>query len=82
MTRQAEMFEKPRVHTVLPGKGYAASPGSGPKGESCGSCANCRRYRNRSGGSAYNKCTLVSKPWDKNTDIRLDAPACLHWKKI
>lgn len=80
MSRQEEMFSKPRRFTELPGAGYAATPGLGPKGETCGSCGNCNRYRLQS-GAGYNKCGLVKRHWSKETDIRLDAPACLHWKK-
>lgn len=81
MTRQSEMFDKPRRFTELPGAGYAATPGMGPKGETCGSCGNCRKLRPK-GRSAYNKCLLVKRAWSKETDIRLDAPACLHWKQL
>jgi hypothetical protein len=72
--RQEELFDKPRQHTKLPGDGYAASPGSGPKGETCSSCANCKKL------GRFNKCGLVKRKWERSTDIRLDAPACLHWK--
>jgi hypothetical protein len=83
VTSQAEMFDKPRVHTRLPGEGYAASPGSGPKGETCGSCGNHREKRWKVNGQqrGFNKCALVKRSWSKTTDIRLDAPACLHWIK-
>lgn len=74
---QREMFSKPRRHTQLKGDGYAASPGSGRKGETCGTCAHVRRC---TGGTArWNKCAMVKRAWDRSTDIRLDAPACLHW---
>ena len=78
MTRQSELFDKPKRFTGLPGAGYAGTPGLGPKGETCGSCSNCRKVRAR---TSYNKCALVKRAWSKETDIRLDAPACLHWGK-
>lgn len=81
MPGQSELFPKPRQHTELPGDGYAASPGSGPKGETCGSCGRCKKVRfEREGRTAgWNKCGLVKRAFSKSTDIRLDAPACLHW---
>lgn len=78
MPDQGEMFDKPRKHTKLPGEGYAASPGSGPRGETCRSCRHLRRLDGRK--ATWNKCRLVKWSSTKNTDIRLDAPACLRWE--
>ncbi|HEY9545021.1 MAG TPA: hypothetical protein VIR56_03375 [Solimonas sp.] len=76
--RQGEMFNKPRKHTELKGHGYAARPGSGPSGETCKTCAHLQR---RQGSSAtWNKCGLVKRGFSRDTDIRLDAPACLWWR--
>lgn len=60
--------------------GYAARPGSGPAGETCGSCANCVRVRG--GRKVYNKCKLLQHVWTSSygTDIRRKAPACQFWK--
>ena len=97
--RQSEMFDKPRIHTELPGHGYAATPGSGPDGETCGGCGNCKRFDK--GKTKFNKCIVIKRRsfaeiaaegmrrgrsvtfrgWSRATDIRLDAPACLHWRK-
>jgi hypothetical protein len=76
--KQGEMFSKPKRFTELPGAGYAATPGMGPKGETCDTCVNCRKIRGRGN---YNKCALVKRSWTKETDIRLDAPACVHWQR-
>lgn len=80
---QLEMFDKPRQFTRLTGDGYAASPGSGPAGETCKTCAHCRRHRliRKSGVSGWNKCAMVRKSFGPGSDIRLDAPACVHWTK-
>lgn len=46
----------PKVSTAGIPKGYAAPPGTGPKGETCGSCAHL--YRNRL-AKTYLKCALI-----------------------
>lgn len=61
--------------------GFASPPGSGPKGESCGTC---RHYCSVQGGArAYPKCGLLRHRWTNGpgTDIRKSAPACRHWQK-
>ena len=60
--------------------GYAAPPGSGPKGERCNTCKFfCRR-----GGHArhFLKCLLLQRSWTHGpgTDILAKSPACMHWK--
>ncbi len=61
-------------------RGYAWTPGSGPDGETCGSCANI--YRRHMGGT-YPKCLLMKAHWTrgKSTDIKVRSPACREWKK-
>ena len=58
---------------------YASSPGSGPAGETCGSCAH--RVRKPGG---YKKCILVRAHWTNGagTDAKSKAPACRHWEAI
>lgn len=58
-------------------KGYAAPPGSGPSGETCGTCKNLivREFSNR-----YFKCGLVNYTGGPGTDIRKKSPACKHWE--
>lgn len=66
-------------HYVEP-RGYAARPGTGPKGETCKSCrysvTSPRRGR-------WTKCRLTEACWTKTrrTDILLGAAACSKWGK-
>jgi hypothetical protein len=60
-------------------EGWAARPGSGPEGETCGSCLHCdpRHFR-----KTYYKC--AARPGDhwkggRKTDIRPLDPACEKW---
>ena len=60
--------------------GYAARPGTGPEGETCGSCANCRLRTSR-GGRRYHKCQLLYGAWTNGraTDVLISSPACEKW---
>jgi hypothetical protein len=62
-------------------KGYAARPGTGPKGETCGSCEHRARVHHHN--RHYNKCMLVRASWTHGpgTDILCRTPACRHWEK-
>lgn len=71
---------------TIPGKrkptklnGYAAPPGTGPKGETCQSCAHYARLER---AKVYLKCLLVKARWTggPGTDIRAKSPACAGWK--
>lgn len=55
-------------------KGYAMTPGSGPAGETCGTCANCRRVRGK-----FFKCALVKETRGTGTDIRFRSLSCARW---
>jgi len=59
-------------------RGYARRPGTGPEGQTCGTCANvvCKSYSRN-----YYKCGLVKTTGGPATDIRLSSPACELWKK-
>lgn len=58
--------------------GYAWLPGTGPEGETCGTCAH--RTVNR---GKYSKCLLNPKRGNgAGTDIVRRSPACKFWKKI
>lgn len=60
-------------------KGYPAEPGSGPAGETCGSCAN---LVTRQFSKTYFKCGLTDYTGGPATDIRKKSPACKLWEKI
>jgi hypothetical protein len=61
-------------------KGYAAPPGSGPKGETCGTCQHAVRVNG--GRKDYWKCSLLRNRWTSSygTDIRLKWASCRHWE--
>jgi hypothetical protein len=54
-------------------------PGSGPAGETCGSCRHCARIRR---AKTYLKCELMRFQWTSGaaTDIRAKWPACKAWE--
>ncbi|WP_146617675.1 hypothetical protein [Rhodoplanes serenus] len=57
-------------------RGYAALPGTGPAGETCGACRHIVR------GRRWRKCELARALWTHGpgTDIRAGAPACRQWE--
>lgn len=60
-------------------KGYAAEPGTGPEGETCGSCAH---HATVSYSKIYHKCGLLRQVWTggRATDILVRSPACRLWE--
>ncbi len=60
-------------------RGYASPPGTGPAGETCGSCNHCARDRE----GRYRKCELNRAAWTRGprTDILARSPACAKWEK-
>lgn len=60
-------------------KGHAGKPGSGPKGETCGTCVNLARVKL---AKTYLKCGLVRKQWTggPGTDVRAKDAACWKWE--
>lgn len=68
----------PRKQTKA--RGYARPPGTGPAGETCGSCKHI--YRKRM-SKTYIKRKLTRASWTGGTgsDIRVRAPACEKWEK-
>lgn len=58
--------------------GYARPPGTGPAGETCGSCRHFNP-NGGGGGGGYFKCRLVQETFGPGTDIRKRAPACELW---
>ena|ERR1700735_5514120 len=61
-------------------RGHAAAPGSGPSGETCGSCLHL--YRNQM-ASTYLKCYLSRARWTGGaaTDVKARDPACEKWER-
>lgn len=60
----------------IPVRGHAAQPGSGPEGETCGSCNHLVRKRR---ARTYFKCGLIRWTSGPATDIRKRDPACEFW---
>lgn len=63
-----------------PKRGYAAPPGTGPKGETCKTCKHIARVQH---AKTYIKCGLQRAHWTggPGTDILTKAPACRFWEK-
>lgn len=59
-------------------RGHAAQPGTGPEGETCGSCALLVR---KQAARVYLKCghPSVRQTNGPGTDVRARDPACQHW---
>jgi hypothetical protein len=57
--------------------GYIMPPGTGPAGETCGSCRHIARSRR------FRKCGLARMKWTHGfkTDILARSPACSRWEK-
>lgn len=60
-------------------RGYAALPGTGPAGETCGSCQHMVGR-----GGRFRKCALIEPKWTHSprTDVLARSPACLKWRAI
>lgn len=60
-------------------RGYAAAPGTGPKGETCKTCVHKAVIKM---GGRYLKCELCRDRWTHGpaTDIKAGAPACAYWR--
>ena len=72
--------ERRRLRTQAGSKrrGYASPPGTGPKGETCGTCQHIVR------GRRYAKCALRRATWTHGyaTDILVNADACEKWEPV
>jgi hypothetical protein len=73
----SKLAGKPKRKTIP--RGYAALPGTGPHGETCGSCRHKVRV---AAAGHYLKCALVRRAWTHGmaTDIRARWPACQRWE--
>lgn len=60
--------------------GYAWKPGTGPTGETCGSC---QHHVTKHTAKRYHKCGLMHSQWTCGalTDIRVRSSACAKWEK-
>ena len=60
-------------------RGYADFPGSGPAGETCGSCAHHVTFHKR--GQDHHRCFWMERLWGRNdaADIDPDARSWRHW---
>ena len=84
-----DMFGEPlrppskRKARVMPDRAHAATPGTGPEGESCGTCVHLARRRSPA-GSLFRKCGLMRKQWTAGygTDVRCKDAACGLWEKV
>lgn len=58
-------------------RGYAMPPGTGPEGETCGTCEHIMRT------AKYRKCELNRARWTHGpgTDIKARTAACSKWEK-
>lgn len=61
--------------------GYAAKPGTGPKGKRCNTCVNYGQIKHAD--RITPKCQLMSAAWTHGpeSDIHPNAPACAEWTR-
>ncbi len=69
------LLTKPKVD-----RAHAAAPGTGPEGETCGTCDHLWR---RVLSKTYMKCCLMKDNWTggPGSDIRCKDLACSFWKE-
>lgn len=73
-----------QARRASPFKAYAATPGTGPAGETCRSCLHYTHAANSEGrGKKWPKCGLMRALWTHGpgTDIRARSPACEKWEE-
>jgi hypothetical protein len=89
-TDQAEVASRPRdlfgaaiapaaKRKVKRANGYAAPVGSGPEGDTCGSCKHAWR-KDTGTRKTFWKCALVRPTNGRGTDILKKSAACLRWE--
>ncbi len=59
--------------------GYAARPGTGPRGQRCNTCAHCLEVVQAA--ATVRKCQVTVRQWTPchKTNIKPNAPACSEW---
>lgn len=62
-------------------RGHASPPGTGPKGESCKTCAHVVR---KGMSKTYLKCGIMRAHWTGGgaTDVRSGDAACSQWSAL
>ena len=75
MALPEHVLKRPRV------RGHAAMPGSGPAGQTCGTCGSLSRRG--TGAKTYIKCGLTQSKWTggAGSNVRVKDPACVKWSK-
>ena len=72
--------ERKRLRARDTAKGYAAIPGTGPAGETCGSCAHLVR---KEMAKVYRKCGLMQAHWTGGAgSVLYGAANALHNRPI
>jgi hypothetical protein len=79
-----ELPEPLKCRAKIPPRGKPLTPapiGSGPAGETCGTCAHLARTK--PGAGVYLKCGLMRAHWTggSGTDIKASWPACSEWAR-
>ena len=85
MLNEISMDEARRLLAAAKALGIPANPcvpaaiGSGPVGETCGTCRH--RVLKRLGGT-YQKCELMEAHWTcgAGSDVKAKWPACKYWE--
>lgn len=77
--QERRRLRAPRPKASTTPRGYAAQPGTGPAGETCGSCENLVRKHL---AKVYRKCGLMEAHWTggAGTDVLARSPACRRWE--
>lgn len=78
-----ELFDLPAIpkrgkHYVKP-NGYASQPGTGPDGETCGTCKHLTQFEQ---SKRWHKCRLTEQCWThgRASDVLVRSPACRFWE--
>lgn len=76
----ASMRKLRRKAKTTVARGYYAPPGSGPDGETCGTCFYCSGHGR--GLKRWHKCDLARERWTggRGTDVLVGSPACHAWE--
>lgn len=66
--------------STVPAQGYAAAPGTGPSGQTCGTCEHCWLQEGQQ--RSWYKCRLMRHCWSnsRTTDILVSSPACSRFE--